>query len=216
MKGDAFTRDKFAWLDQVAGDHAAGLLAFRLAYEITRYLNRQTGEAYPGQNRLAEGCGVTKTGARNAIARLVDRGHLKVTPGSGKGITSRYSIIIKTPERCNDEDTLEGGKVQPLLHDTPAKGATAVAERCNDRFLKGATGVATNPLKEPIEEPIEGKAPLTPHLFFRAKKQERGRQSHSKNRHPQSLAALAMGSGGMEQDADTESDIIDITPEGQQ
>jgi hypothetical protein len=189
--------------------------------------------------------------------------------------------------------------VQPLLHDTPAKGATAVAERCNDRFLKGATPVATNPLKEPFEEPFEGFPPISPRAVSKPSKVKKqtaepegfaefwsiyprkiargaargafsralekapvpeiiagarryaharegedprftkhpatwlraegwldepeppGRRRRNSNgrdqhRHTQSLAEIAMGSGGREQDADTESDIIDITPEGQQ
>jgi hypothetical protein len=159
-----FYRQRDRWLAQVMADHELTPLGFKAAYAISAFMNRETLEAWPGQQRLADQCGVTKTGVRNAIAALVSRGHLTVVSGGGRDITSRYAWVIKNDgNKDNDGCTFEAGKMQPPLHvcnlkdaievaPLAAKRATAVSETCNETAHKGATSVATTLLIEPTYE----------------------------------------------------------------
>jgi hypothetical protein len=94
---DDFTRQKFAWLDQIATDPSVSAQAFRAGYFIAcRFLNRGTGDAFPSQDTLARLIGLTTSkGVRYLIDQLVDGGHLGVTAAHGRGRTNRYRLILK-------------------------------------------------------------------------------------------------------------------------
>jgi hypothetical protein len=85
-----FTAERFRWLDQVLADRHLTPLAFKCAYVLARFMNRSTMDAWPGQDRLATECGVTRNGICKVITALCERGRLSVTPGKWRGITSRY------------------------------------------------------------------------------------------------------------------------------
>jgi hypothetical protein len=95
---DDFTRTKFLWLDQVATDPAVPASAFRFSYIIaSKFLNRQTGDAYPSQETLAKLLGVSTSRAVRYLAdHLVSGGHLEVTAAHGRGLTNRYRPVLKT------------------------------------------------------------------------------------------------------------------------
>lgn len=175
MAGDPFTRRKLEWLDRVADDVGTlgrkGMLAFRVAYELLRHLNRATGDAFPGQDRLAQLCGVTNTAVRNALGLLQKRGHLSTTLGNGRGSANRYRPVLKTRK---DDCTIPDEKPQPELHlpaEEPAtaiapseeKGATSEAQKVQRTEAKGASRLATNsftnPLNEHTEENVRPKKP---------------------------------------------------------
>lgn len=94
---DNFITDKMYWLDQVSGDVAAGNLtprALHLAFEFAQRMNRERGDARPGQEYLEERVGVSRRALRGLTEALKKRGHLDVQRG-GWGKTSRYRWIIK-------------------------------------------------------------------------------------------------------------------------
>jgi hypothetical protein len=154
MTSDSFTREKFDWLDRIAGDPRLPATASRLAIVLTRYLNRQSGEAWPSVARLADDLSTAENTVRAALKALKKCGHLTVEIGGGNA-SNRYRMII---DPCNKL------KVSPLQNSegvencTPSGNCTPplqVSELDPCKFLK------TNPKKEPKEEPIESKLALS-------------------------------------------------------
>jgi len=91
-----FTRQQFEWLDQVLGDPKRPASAFLVAYLISRHINRETREAWPSLNYIADKTGLSKTTVIKAVEFLNARGHLKVTPGQpGRGKSSCYATVLK-------------------------------------------------------------------------------------------------------------------------
>ena len=93
---DFFTRDLFAWLNQVKADEGTPPSAFKVAFEIGQYLNRGTGEAWPSAERIAKGIAMSKATVIAMVRLLEARGHLAVEPGSqGRGHSHRYRMSLK-------------------------------------------------------------------------------------------------------------------------
>lgn len=125
--GDDFTHFKFMWLDQIAADHAVSAGAFRLAYLIaSKFLNRRTREAYPGQTKLATLLGLKSTkGVKFLINQLVRGGHLQVVVAHGRGLTNRYLPVAKSSE-VNSSDAAapaEAGEGLSLFPEISAHGS---------------------------------------------------------------------------------------------
>ena len=172
---DDFTSEKFAWLDQVAGDGALPSHAARLAVVFLRYVNRATGDAWPAIPTLASALGMVENSVRNALRAMVANGHLAIEAGGGRGATNRYRWIIKSTDQAkkapikpckavkgNGKDKpctdLKGnGTTKPCTDlqgfetETLHGGALNPAQPC----AKPCTVVHPNPLKNTFEEPIE-------------------------------------------------------------
>ena len=117
-KADKFTADKFRWLDQIVADAAISPPAFKLAYVlITQFVNRQTGDAWPGQEKLAKLTGLSVRHVRRLTTELVCAGHLKVTIARHRHRPNRYRPIIKTgptgPLSDRTKRALETGHTGP-------------------------------------------------------------------------------------------------------
>lgn len=95
-------REKFVWLDQARVDPELTPLAFMLAYALANLVNEVEGFAWPSVARLAAECRVAERGVQKVIARLVERGHLSVEFGNGRGETNRYRWIVR------NEDSVQG------------------------------------------------------------------------------------------------------------
>jgi hypothetical protein len=95
---DKFTADKLAWLEQIACDPDLSILAKAVAMVIAvRYLNRESGDAWPAVETLATDVGRGKTQIHEALKALELRGHLQITlTAGGKGQTNRYRPFLKT------------------------------------------------------------------------------------------------------------------------
>ena len=160
MSDDRFTVNKLAWLEQVASDVELSLLSRVIAMIIgLRYLNRDTGDAWPGTETLAEDIGRGRTQVHEALGSLADRGHLEITTTSGgKGQTNRYRPILKGPNPSENR-TKPFGNPNPSEKQTLRKSGTNPSENRTKPFgnPKG------NPYEEPYEEPIEGEC-LSPPL----------------------------------------------------
>jgi len=89
---DTFTRDKFAWLDQVLADDNLPATAFKLAYVIGQHINRQSGRAWPSQKRLGEATGLTARTVRSLTEQLQKAGHLEVELHRGRNHTNVYRL----------------------------------------------------------------------------------------------------------------------------
>jgi len=101
VMASSFAREKFVWLNQVRSDPELTPLAFMLAYVLADLINEREGYAWPGIAYLAAECRVTEKGVKKVIRKLVERGHLSVEVGVGRGRTNRYRWIIKLADgRC--------------------------------------------------------------------------------------------------------------------
>jgi hypothetical protein len=152
------TADKFRWLDQVGADHSLTPLCFRLAYAISTYVNRTTGDAWPSQPRLAADCNATDRAIRDAITRLRDRGHMEVTGKGGRGKTSRFRPVIMSAEKRKDTSTLLPAKAEEDFRVIPPKPGRKRLKTRKKMTDKRGSLLPTIPLIEPIEETIEGKS----------------------------------------------------------
>jgi biotin operon repressor len=142
---DTYTADRLAWLEQVALDAELGHLAARTATVLAlRYLNRETGDAWPSQETLASDLSVTSRAIRTAIGQLSGHGHLTVQVRTGTRTSSRYRPILKAENRNN----ASGSEVQRTGTVLPGP------ETENRMFSAPRTGsrLPTNPLKEPFEK----------------------------------------------------------------
>jgi hypothetical protein len=82
------------WLEQVALDPELSGLGYRLAmYLAARYVGKW-GDAWPGQELMADELGVTVDGIRKAMRPLVDRGHLDIRP---RGRGNSYRLKLDAP-----------------------------------------------------------------------------------------------------------------------
>jgi hypothetical protein len=171
---DQFTRRKLDWLDQVHADLRVSDIAFRLAYAISGYLNRNRGDAFPSQETLAREIGREPRTIRNAAKLLVDCGHLAVTEGQGRGNTNLYRPVLKadglailietrndgSPIGLNPEPSFPVSVVSnsepsfPFLAEKGNGGAQKEEWPCT----KTGTAVPTEHTEEQTEEPKSSKA----------------------------------------------------------
>src|SRR4029078_7818009 len=89
-------RDLFAWLDQIALDNDLPSSAFKVAYVIGQHINRQTGEAFPGSDRIAARIAMSQATVIEMVRKLDANGHPGVDQGrAGRGHANRYRMILK-------------------------------------------------------------------------------------------------------------------------
>jgi hypothetical protein len=106
---------KLAWLDQVAGDLGSSDFQFRIAFAISRRVNKATGEtADLSQLSIAAFIGGTEPGVRKGVRALQERGHLEIRRnGWGRGIVACYRPILKNRNGKPSDDDAQGGE-KPL------------------------------------------------------------------------------------------------------
>jgi hypothetical protein len=121
---DDFTRRKFEWLDQVAADRSLSPLAFHVAYLLSGYLNRATGEAFPSQETLAKRLGCTVRGVRKLVGQLVDGDHVEVLESHGRGRMNIYRTIMKNRNSGSS------------LHDENRNAGSGIREKPEQPFQK--------------------------------------------------------------------------------
>lgn len=104
-----FGKLRYVWLDQVVADRTVSPLAFRLAYIIAcRYLNQQSGDAWPTQETLARVVEVTPRAIRKALSLLIDGGHIEVARARGRGAVNRYRLAFDERNGSSHDDSFEG------------------------------------------------------------------------------------------------------------
>ncbi len=143
-----FTQRKLQWLEHIAGDSSVSHLCFRVAFILSTYLNRLTGEAFPSQRTLANRLGVTVRAVQKAVNRLVQANYLRVTKQRGRGHTNTYAPIVD--DRSLITHTIANGGSAFEKKNTNGEG-----NKREPWFLKTRTAVRTEPFEEPFEEPFD-------------------------------------------------------------
>jgi len=93
--GDGYTRRKFLWLDQIKRDRRISHLGFRVAYAISGYINRTSGEAWPSRKTLAADVGASPRAIWTAVNKLKACRYLEVVANRGPGRTSLFRMITR-------------------------------------------------------------------------------------------------------------------------
>ncbi|WP_127524660.1 helix-turn-helix domain-containing protein [Mesorhizobium sp. Z1-4] len=115
---DAFTRDLFAWLNQVKADAELPASAFKVAFELGQHANRaqfrKTGKlvAWPSLTTIAGGIGMSERTVRDMAQRLAKR-HLAVAIGRGPGNPSIYTMTTE-----NRQPAAAYGERKPAGYDS--------------------------------------------------------------------------------------------------
>lgn len=171
MTGDTFTRDLFVWLGQTADDPRLTPAAFKLAWIIGQYINRQTGEAWPSQQTLAKRLCMTKRAIRTLTRALRETGHLETNDGRGTGL--RYRPILQQRDDCSAsaapvEDgkfRIKNGERKEASSSAECESGTTDPNKRNDQSAKRGSRVPPNYLRDTAEERSEGKT-LSPSLEY--------------------------------------------------
>jgi hypothetical protein len=167
---DAYTRERFAWLDQVLADHALPEHAFRVAYAIaTHFLNRRTRDAWPGLKAIANAVGRSTRRVQDSVKALVAAGHMIAKRG-GDGRSSRYRLVLADRTEASaqsadrQDETVRSEEDRPddnVRSDEIQTGHFRHSDRTLLAFRPDDSGEQTgqkcppNPLREPIEEPLD-------------------------------------------------------------
>lgn len=102
MSGDAFTRDRFAWLEAIAADSRLSSHAARVAIVISSHLSRMYGDAWPSIETIAAEAGSSERTAERGIAELCKAGYLE-RRRRGFSQSNRYTIPETSPHRRNSD-----------------------------------------------------------------------------------------------------------------
>ena len=156
-----FTRTQFCWLRLVSRDRELPPMAAHVAIALTRFFNRQTHQAWPSNETLADELDITPRAVRSIIGAMLKRGHVTVIGSrrGGRNHTNRLQLRLD-PEKVKDMNdkgkTPKGGTPVPGIAGSVVfsrKGGTKLSERRNERVTKGGTAVPPNLLNEPTLEP---------------------------------------------------------------
>ncbi|MEH2573479.1 helix-turn-helix domain-containing protein [Bradyrhizobium sp. AZCC 1708] len=139
MSGN-FTERKMLWLEAVASDHDIQRVALAVAVRLaTRYFNSQTGQAWPGVERLAKELHADRRSIQRAIASLIEKEWLsKREGGRGRGDSNHYSMNM--------------GGAHAALNETQKGGMRDRKGGVHDR--KRAACAPPEPVIEPGNEPV--------------------------------------------------------------
>jgi hypothetical protein len=97
MSGDAHTSNRFGWLERIAGDDRLTASAIRVAVILSKFINRESGEAWPSLKTLAAETRMPERTVGYAIKVLCEAGHLgKRRAGFGK--SNRYVMTGNSPQ----------------------------------------------------------------------------------------------------------------------
>lgn len=151
-----FTRDVFAWLDQVFADPEIPPSGFKLAFAISQHVNRKTGKAWPSQKTLGDEIGISDRATRTMLDRLRARGHLSIEVGHGPGQSSKYRML----QNRKPTSAIDHGKPEANFRISDADTGSPVHENRKSTSANTGSQLPPNYLNEPSEEPSESKTSL--------------------------------------------------------
>jgi DNA-binding MarR family transcriptional regulator len=165
MSAQSFTKERLTWLDTIAQDSRITPGAFRLAFIISAHINRETGDAWPGLDRLAEAMGMNERSVRRLVDELVNAGHIAKQRG-GDGRPNRYRMQVSDRTNMSDQNVSrldinvhsETNRPDICVQSEPCKTDQTGHLRPSDRtFVSLQTGhkCPPNSFIEPLEEPFE-------------------------------------------------------------
>lgn len=148
-KPDPFTIFKWAWLDQVAADASLPPAAYRIAILIAgRHLNRKTGEAWPGVEKLARALSIKSANTvRTAIKAMEAGGHMAVRWSAGGQKQTNHFLPLVEGKPFKNLKGMENGNPSNFDADT-----------LQNHDAKPFKDLKGNPMSEPYDEPRRARS----------------------------------------------------------
>lgn len=131
--------DRLAWLERIASDAQLPPAASRIAIVLSRYVNSATSEAWPSQARLCGDLQLSEDTLRRGVSALVDRGHLIVVPGGGRGRSTTYRPVLETPAALQGFDQEKGCEDARVSDENPRRSAAKPPQDCDPNYKKNYT-----------------------------------------------------------------------------
>ena len=144
---DPFTKNQFVWLRQVAADVDLAPTASRVAIALTVYFSREEdGAAWMSQATLARDLGISERTVRDALAGLIDRGHV-ISKRRGMKETNLYFAVLKDDgnrQSAAGHDRQKGAdhERQKTSGQTGVTGKSASSDRQNCVRVTGENSAA--------------------------------------------------------------------------
>jgi len=97
----------FAWLNEVKADTSLPASAFKVAFELGQWINREAFEkeavltAWPSLETIGAAIVMSERTARDMVGRLESRGHLEIKVGHGPGHPSRYTFVMQNRQSAS-------------------------------------------------------------------------------------------------------------------
>jgi hypothetical protein len=166
--GDSFTRERLAWLEQVAADGTLPALAARLAIVLcARYFNRASRTAWPAIATLAGDLGMAPRSIQRIVAAMSPR-HLSVEAGGGRSATNTYRWRIDGAETASNRPPFSEPQtpteMSPFRHPKPRQECQGIEtetltklSRNPDKIVQktltklSPESLRRNPLRNPFE-----------------------------------------------------------------
>jgi len=143
--------ERLEWVERVARDTVLPPACCRLAAVLaTTYVNKVSGKAWPSQATLCKDLDIGEDTLRRAVTAMVDRGHLLVTPGGGRGRATTYQIAGKTPAELRGIGCGKGSKNAGVSNaENPRNSAAETPARMRPQQYRGTP---PNPPRAPRNE----------------------------------------------------------------
>ena len=142
MSVDTLTKDRMSWLDRIARDPNLSPGAFRIAYVISGLINRETGDAWPGLDHLANVLSLDEKSIRRLVDELVSGGYL-VKQRGGNGRPNRYRMQFSDRTEMPDQ---ADGRPDNNVHSADSRP---------DKYVRSAEGrpdISARPEPAPEEQ----------------------------------------------------------------
>ena len=108
---DTFVCKKLDYIQRAIRDRRLLPVDRCIAVGLANYVNRETGQAWPTQETLAEMVGVTSRTVRASLDRLAEFGWITIAKQRGRGFTSRYLLSFDhegEAGECHDRKRASG------------------------------------------------------------------------------------------------------------
>ncbi len=134
----AVARLKYRLYDAMIRDGGLSVLQLRVAWRLIDRTNRETGDAWPSYETLADELGVNVRSVIRAIKCLIKTGWFEASHGGGRGKSNHYRPCW---QRVTDESPFR-----------ETETVTGESINSDSRGKKTVTDESPEPLKEPLKE----------------------------------------------------------------
>ncbi len=145
----AAARRKYQFYDAMIRAGGLSALQMRVAWRLIDRTNRETGDAWPSYELLADELGVNERSVKRAIKGLIEAPWFEASHGGGRGNSNHYRPCW---QRVTDESPFRS-----------SERVTGEVRKGDQRRQKRVTGSSPEPLKEPMNESDRASDPQNSH-----------------------------------------------------
>ncbi len=145
----AVARQKNQFFDAMIRTGGLSALQMRVAWRLIDRTNRDTGDAWPSYETLADELGCDVRSVKRAIKRLIEAPWFEANHGGGRGNSNHYRPCW---QRVTEESPFRS-----------SERVTGEVRKGDQRRQKRVTGSSPEPLKEPMKESDRASDPQNSH-----------------------------------------------------